>query len=119
MLALAGLALRTVEERRPTLGFFMDLDSNGAIIVRAVDSGSSAAQAGIRVGDRIINLNGGEVPRRVGRWLQEQEGGAALELRGRRADQELSLEVRPGGLQKIRYPAAEDAHAGVTARHLR
>src|SRR5260370_13283731 len=81
MLALAGLALRTVEERRPTRGFFMDLASNGAIIVRAVDSGSSAAQAGIRVGDRIINLNGGEVPRRVERWPPGTKAGGPLKLR--------------------------------------
>ena len=119
MLALAGLALRTVEERRPTLGFFMDLDSNGAIIVRAVDSGSSAAQAGIRVGDRIINLNGGEVPRRVERWLQEQKAGDALKLRVRRADKELSLEFRLGEITKIRYQVVEDAHAGEKARHIR
>jgi predicted metalloprotease with PDZ domain len=119
MLALAGLALRTVEERRPTLGFFMDLDSNGAIIVRAVDSGSSAAQAGIRVGDRIINLNGGEVPRRVERWLQEQKAGDALKLRVRRADKELSLEFRLGEIKEIRYQVVEDAHAGEKARHIR
>jgi predicted metalloprotease with PDZ domain len=119
MLALAGLALRTVEERRPTLGFFMDLDSNGAIIVRAVDSGSSAAQAGIRVGDRIINLNGGEVPRRVERWLQEQKAGDALKLRVRRADKELSLEFRLGEIKEIRYQVVEDAHAGEKAQHIR
>jgi predicted metalloprotease with PDZ domain len=117
--ALAGLALRTVEERRPTLGFFMDLDSNGAIIVRAVDSGSSAAQAGIRVGDRIINLNGGEVPRRVERWLQEQKAGDALKLRVRRADKELSLEFRLGEIKEIRYQVVEDAHAGEKAQHIR
>ncbi len=119
ILALAGLELRTTEERRPALGFFVERDSNGALTVRTIDSGSSAAQAGLRDGDAIINWNGGEVPRRVERWLLEQRAGDALKLRVRREDKELSVEFRLGELKEIRYQVLEDAHAGEKARHIR
>jgi predicted metalloprotease with PDZ domain len=119
ILALAGLELRTTEERRPALGFFMERDSNGALTVRTIDSGSSAAQAGLRDGDAIINWNGGEVPRRVERWLPEQRAGDALKLRVRREDKELSVEFRLGEIKEIRYQVFEDAHAGEKARHIR
>src|SRR2546430_7327482 len=52
---LAGLALRTVERRRPTLGFSMEHEPNGRFVVSKVDSESSAAQAGLRAGDAIVN----------------------------------------------------------------
>ncbi len=119
ILALAGLELRTVEERRPALGFFMERDSNGTIIVSAVDAGSSAAQAGLRPEDAIITWNGGEVPRRVERWLQEQKAGDALKLRVRREEKELSVEFRLGEIKEIRYQVLEDAHAGEKARLIR
>ncbi len=119
ILRLAGLELRTVEERRPALGFVAERDENGTLIVRAVDSGGSAAQAGLRVGDAIINWNGGEVPRRVERWLEEQKPGDALKLRVRREDKELSVEFRLGEIKEIRYQVFEDGHASEKARHVR
>jgi predicted metalloprotease with PDZ domain len=119
ILRLAGLDLRTVEERRPALGFSAERDSNATFSVRAVDSGSSAAQAGLRVGDVIINWNGGEAPRRMERWLQEQKAGDALKLRVRREDKELSVEFRLGEIKETRYQVFEDAHAGEKARHIR
>src|SRR5437762_5450889 len=68
ILTLAGLALRTVERRRPTLGFSMEHEPTGRFVtlgfsmehepngrfgVSKVDSESSAAQAGLRAGDAI------------------------------------------------------------------
>src|SRR5260370_22824978 len=88
MLALSGLALRTVERRKPALGFFVEHEPNGPFVVSTVDPEGSAAQAGLRVGDVILNWNGGEMPRRVDRWLQEQKAGDFLKLRVRREDKE-------------------------------
>ena len=119
ILALAGLALRTVERRRPTLGFSMEHEPNGRFVVSKVDSESSAAQAGLRAGDAIVNWNGGEVPRRVNRWLQEQKAGDLLKLRIRREEKEITIEFRLGEIKETLYVVGEDAHAGEKARHIR
>src|SRR5260370_22330469 len=77
---MAGLSLRTAEHRRPALGFFMEHGPNGPFVVTRVDSEGQAAQAGFGGGDGILTWNGGEVPRRVDRWLQEQKPRGALKL---------------------------------------
>jgi predicted metalloprotease with PDZ domain len=119
ILALAGLALRTVEHRRPTLGFLMEHEPNGPFVVSTVDSEGPAAQAGLRAGDAIINWNTEDVPRRVDRWLQEQKPGDLLKLRIQREDKEITVEFRLGEIKEILYQVVEDSHAGEKARHIR
>jgi predicted metalloprotease with PDZ domain len=119
VLPLAGLALRTVERRRPALSFSMEHEPNGPFVVISVDSEGPAAQAGLRAGDVILNWNGGEVPRRVDRWLQEQKVGDVLKLRVRREDKEFTLEFRLGEMKETLYQVIEDPHAGEKARHIR
>jgi len=119
ILGLAGLALRTVEQRRPSLGFFVEHEPNGPFLVGQVDSEGLAAMAGLRTGDVILSWNGGEVPRRADRWLQEQKGGDWLKLRVRREDKEIAIEFRLGEIKAILYQVVEDAHAGEKARHIR
>ena len=119
ILALAGLSLRTVEHRRPALGFFTEHEPNGPFVVSTVNPEGSAAQAGLRAGDVILNWNGGEVPRRVDRWLQEQKMGDLLKLRVRREDKETALEFRLSEIKEILYQVVEDSRAGEKARHIR
>jgi predicted metalloprotease with PDZ domain len=119
ILGLAGLEMRTKEERRATLGFVGEREASGAFIVRAVDSDGLAAQAGLRVGDAILTWNGGEVPRRPARWVMEQNPGDMLALRIRREDKELSLEFRLGEIKEIAYAVVEDSHATDRARRIR
>ena len=119
ILALAGLALRTVERRRPALGFFAEHDPSGPFVVSTVDSEGPAAQAGLRAGDVILNWNGGEVPRRVEHWLQEQKAGDLLKLRVRREDKEISLDFRLAENNETLYEVMEVSHAGEKARHIR
>jgi predicted metalloprotease with PDZ domain len=119
ILAEAGLTLRTVEHARPALGFFTEHQPNGPFVVSAVDSEGAAAPAGLRAGDVIVNWNGGEVPRRVDRWLQEQKPGDSLKLRVRRDDKEIALEFRLGETKETLYQVVEDSHAGEKARHIR
>jgi predicted metalloprotease with PDZ domain len=119
VLALAGLEMKTVEERRATLGFTLGRDSSGAIVVASVDGDGNAAQAGLRVGDLIVSWNDGEVPRRVQRWASEQTPGAVLRLRIRRDEKEATIEFHLGELKETIYQVTEDAHASEKARHIR
>ena len=119
ILALAGLALRTVERRRPALGFFAEHDPSGPLVVSTVDAEGPAAQAGLRAGDVILNWNGGEVPKRVEHWLQEQKAGDLLKLLVRRDDNEISIEFRLGENNETVYEVMEVSHAAEKARHIR
>jgi predicted metalloprotease with PDZ domain len=119
VLALAGLELHAVERRQPALGFFAEREPSGPWIVRRVDSEGLAAQAGLRAGDVIINWNGGEVPRRLERWLHEQKLGDQLKLRVHRENREVSVEFRLGEIKETRYEVSEDSRASDKARHIR
>jgi predicted metalloprotease with PDZ domain len=119
ILALAGLNLRTLEHRKPALGFFVEHEPNGPSVVGAVDSEGLAAQAGLRAGDVLVAWNGGETPRRVDRWLQEQKPGDSLKLRVRREDKEMTLEFKLGEIKETLYQVGEDSRASEEARRIR
>src|SRR5258706_13751523 len=85
---MAGLSLRTVEHRRPALGFFMEHEPNGPFVVSRVDSEGQAARAGLRAGDIVLTWNGGEAPRRDDVRMPEQKPSNAFKLRTRRAEKE-------------------------------
>ena len=119
VLGLAGLELRKAERRLATLGFTAERDASGALVVKTVDAEGPAAKAGLRVGDIIIGWNGGEVPRRLERWLSGQKPGDLLKLRIRREEKEISLELRLGEIKETVYVVAEDAHASEKARNIR
>jgi predicted metalloprotease with PDZ domain len=119
ILGLAGLQLRTTEHRRATLGFASERDANSVFIVTAVDADGLAALAGLRVGDAILTWNGGEVPRRPGRWVNEQHPGDLLTLRIRRDEKEMSLQFRLGEIKEFVYEVSEDSHATDKARRIR
>jgi len=97
----------------------MEHDPNGLFLISTVDSEGPAAPAGLRAGDGIISWNGGEVPRRVERWLQEQRAGDLLKLRVRREGKEISLEFRLGENKETVYEVIEISRAGEKARHIR
>jgi predicted metalloprotease with PDZ domain len=119
ILALAGLELRTVEHRRPVLGFYAERDAKGPLIVRNVNAEGLAAQEGLRAGDAILNWNGGDVPRRLDRWLREQKAGDLLKLRVRREEKDISLELRLGETKEEYYEVTENKHASAKAKHIR
>ena len=108
-LSLAGLELHGVERRRAVLGFTAERDASGAVIVRDVEAGSSAARADLRPGDAILSWNGKDVPRSLARWLREQKAGDLLRLRVRREEQEVPIELRLGGAVETLYQVAEES----------
>jgi predicted metalloprotease with PDZ domain len=119
VLALAGLELRTTEHQRAMLGFSADRESGGATTVRELDGDSPAAAAGLRTGDVIVNWNGGDLPRYLGRWVRERQPGETVKARIRRDDKEQTLEFKLGEEKETLYQVAEDAHASEKARRIR
>jgi predicted metalloprotease with PDZ domain len=119
ILALAGLEMHTAERTQPALGFFTDRERGGPWMVRTVDPAGFAAQAGLRAGDAILNWNGGEVPRRLDRWLHEQKPGDVLRLRVRREDKEVSVEFQLGEVKESIYEVSEASGASEKARNIR
>ena len=119
ILALAGLQLRTTERRRAALGFSAERDSSGSVVISGVEANGPAAQAGLRVGDAVLTWNGGEPPRRMVRWVNEQNPGELLALRIRRDDKELLVEFRLGEIKESVYEVLEDAGANEKARRIR
>ena len=119
ILGLAGLQLHTAERTQPALGFFADHEHGGPWVVRTVESAGFAAQAGLRAGDVILNWNGGEVPRRLERWLHEQKPGDVLRLRVRREDKEVSTEFQLRESKESIYEVSEDSGASEKARNIR
>jgi len=119
ILGLAGLDLRSTERRFATLGFAGEREASGGFVLKAVDADGPASQAGLRVGDAILTWNGGEVPRRPGRWVMDQNPGDLLTLRIRREDKELSVQFRLGEFKKTAYEVLEDTQATDKARRIR
>jgi predicted metalloprotease with PDZ domain len=66
--ALAGLELRTEDRRRPSVGFYAVRDEAGSLVVRGVDPGGAAEQAGLHSDDVITSWNGTEPPKNIERW---------------------------------------------------
>jgi predicted metalloprotease with PDZ domain len=118
ILSLAGLELRTNERKIPTLGFSAERSGNGALIVGAIDAEGGAGEAGLRVGDVIVNWNGSEPPRSIERWLYSQKKGSTLRLNVLRDDKNLTVEFRLGEVTRTSYLVKEDLHAGEKARRI-
>jgi predicted metalloprotease with PDZ domain len=119
ILSLSGLELHSYESARPVLGFLVERELNGPVLVRSVDADSDAAKAGLRVEDEILRWNNGEVPRRPERWLGSQKPGDALRLRIKREDKELDIVLHIGEVREKVYQVAESAHATDRAKRIR
>jgi len=117
--ALAGLELRSAQRKRPMLGFFIEREATGEVIVRNLDAESSAAQAGLRSGDVVLSWNGSEPPRNVERWVYSQKAGSVVHARVRRDDREMPIDFRIDEATETFYQVVEDSHAVAKAKRIR
>ena len=119
ILALAGLELRTREGKSATLGFSPGRDTNGGTVVRALDDGSPAVDAGLGVGDVILSWNGADVPRSLGRWVRDRQPGEVIKMRIRRDEKELGIEFKLSESNETFFQIVEDANAGEKGKRIR
>jgi predicted metalloprotease with PDZ domain len=118
-LRLAGWDLREIEHKRPVLGFFAERDSTGTLVVRGVDSESSAASAGLRVGDVIQKWNGSEPPQSLVRWLYSQRLGNTLQLNVTRDEGSIALTLKLDEITETLYRVNDQSRAPEKAKRIR
>jgi predicted metalloprotease with PDZ domain len=119
LFAKAGLSLQERETVRATLGFSLQREANAPWTVAAVEPASNAERSGLLVGDEIIRWNSGDVPRRAERWISQQKPGDDLHLRIRRAEKDLSIDLRLGQIRETFYQVTETSDATDRARRIR
>jgi predicted metalloprotease with PDZ domain len=101
LLSRAGLALKAQGEKRAALGFTVERDSAGLPVVSRLDASSAAGRAGLRNGDLLLSIAGGEVPRDLDAWLRGRPSGEMLRFRIRRGgrEREISFPLGQEGAQ--------------------
>jgi len=119
MLAHAGLRLETEALTRADFGFITGHGPDGLVVATQVESGSAAEQAGLRLGDILLEVNGGAFPRNAERWLREHHPGETVKLRIRRNGAEREVSLTLGRRQESVYTMEEDANAGEKQRRIR
>ena len=102
-----------VENLTRQLGDFFGVKSGNGVLIRSVEKGSRAEQAGFRAGDVIVKVNGSSVNdcSDFTRLLRERKGTAAsITVMRDRKEQNLSLPLpeprRSGSLQSCDYVEA-------------
>jgi len=124
VLPLAGLSFQADTSRTPRLGTTTNIDSTG-VRVSAVLPGSSAAEAGVRIGDYLIRVGEVTISRDVdfgpafrARYANQPEG-SPLPLTVRRDGRTLSLPARLRLAENVSYTIAEDPSASPKAVRIR
>ena len=102
-----------VENLTPQLGDFFGVKSGNGVLIRSVDRGSRAEQAGFRAGDVIVKVNGAEVEdcSDFTRLLRDRkQGKASVTVMRDRKEQTLTLTLpeprRSGSIKNCDYVEA-------------
>jgi predicted metalloprotease with PDZ domain len=119
VLARAGLTIKSVERERATLGFAPRSTEAGAAVVAELDAEGAAAQAGLREGDVVVELNGSGVPRRLERWLRDRKPGETVHLKIRRAGNDMEISYALAGRMERADQIEEASHATEKQRRIR
>ena len=109
MLAPAGLTLRTEVKRTADLGFYARRSDAGIVAMEVTPDGP-AQQAGLRVGDVLLEANGATIPARVSAWARERSPGETIRLKIRREGQEMEITLAAASREETHCTVAEVAH---------
>ncbi len=119
VLAKAGLLLQRQQIDRAELGFSVERDTSGRLLVRIVEPGSPAERAGLLIGDEVRDFNGEGIPRRVEYWLRNKKPGDSLKVRLLRNEQTVEFSFTLAGKSESIFAISEDAQATPKARAIR
>ena len=119
ILGKAGLLLQKQEIVRAELGFALERDNSGKLLVRSLAPGSNAERSNLRPGDEIATWNSENPPRRVDAWLRNHKPGDILRLQIRRNDEPQDISFTLGGKTENIFVIDEDPHATPKARSIR
>ena len=115
----AGLGFREAVTHRADPGFAADRGTGGNVIVRGVDSESPAWRAGLRVGDTIVQWNGGSAPRYIPGWARGRKPGDMLQLTISRDSAQQTISFPLGDNAQATRQLFEDPNASEKARRVR
>ncbi len=90
-------------------GFISTANLDGQSEVTTVSPGSDAARAGLKVGDRILEVNGRPAPYYLNRELARMVPGQSVKLRIARAGKEHTVKVKAGEREEQQYALADVA----------
>jgi predicted metalloprotease with PDZ domain len=119
ILARAGLELRSVEHRRPVLGFRAVSGPKGEMMATLVEPDGPAAAARMKEGDVILRWNGGEPPRRIERWLRDRRPGETVHVRVRRGGEEMDIDIVLGERVQMIWQVTERSHPTAPQKSIR
>jgi predicted metalloprotease with PDZ domain len=119
VLALAGLELKTVQQKHPSVGFGVERDANGALVIHSINHGGAAEQAGLLAGDVITSWNNAAPPRNPERWALGQKKGSSVRIGIRRDDRSFTVDLRLSEVVESFYRVTEDRRAADKASHIR
>lgn len=119
VLAQAGLELRQKENKRTVLGFGIQRDAKGAVMVESVDPENFAAAAKLKSGDEILSWGNAAPPRRADQWAAQRKAGEILRLKIRRDEMEETVEIPLSEVKEMYYQVAELPHATGTTKQIR
>jgi predicted metalloprotease with PDZ domain len=123
MLPLAGFRLRADSIREPRIGVYTTADSSGGVVVSEVEPAGAAAEAGVRPGDKLVQI--GDIPvndvsfgarfrQRYGR-----EEGEAVPVSIRRDGQPMTLSMKVRVSIRVDYSVVADPNASPKAMRIR
>jgi predicted metalloprotease with PDZ domain len=112
-----GLRVQAISNELPDSGFVASRNFDGPMSVGAVTPGGAAEQAGLQVGDTIVELNGKPGGQESRQELARMNSGDSLTVKVRsRRGTERELKWKVGSRQEISYEVRNLEHVTVEQR---